>query len=420
MKTPEILAPAGNMEALQTACLYGADAVYLGVKGETNLRAGARNFAIDELGDALRLAHDHDVRVYLTLNTYPHDTQIALFPEIVLHARSLGIDAVIVSDIGVLSLVREVAPDMPVHLSTQANAVNTRAISAWATLGVSRVILARELSYEEIAHIRKNTGVELELFVHGSVCISISGRCLISNYLCSRDANQGACTQPCRWDYALVERTRPGEYMPVEEDDGFTFLYNSRDLCLLPVMDRVMRLGLDGLKIEGRNKTSLYIATVVSTYSQARDAYLNDPGKYRVHSEWMEEITKVSNRGYFTGFFMEKPGQDGIDYHFKGYTQSHHLAAKVLGTQDGRTVFEARNPLIEGMEMEWLSSSGARQVFPIKDAFSRGSRCTHIRPGEIFEMKTPFIPVPGELIRKPFSEGDKVVNAGKRQQVQGQ
>jgi len=409
MKMPEILAPAGNMEALQTACLYGADAVYLGVKGDTNLRAGARNFAIDELGEALSFAHDHGVRVYLTLNTYPHDTQMALIPEIILHARSLGIDAVIVSDIGVLSLVREVAPDMPVHLSTQANAVNTRAISAWATLGVSRVILARELSYEEIAHIRKGTGVELELFVHGSVCISISGRCLISNYLCGRDANQGACTQPCRWDYALMERTRPGEYMPVEEEGGLTFLYNSRDLCLLPVMDRVMSLNLDGLKIEGRNKTSLYIATVVSTYSQARDACLNDPENFSVRSEWMEEITKISNRGYFTGFFMGKPDQEGIDYNFRGYTQSHHLAAKVLGTKEGKTVFQARNPLVEGMELEWLSSEGAREVFPIKDAFCRDSLCTHIRPGDVFEMKTPFSPEAGELIRKPFSAGDKVV-----------
>ncbi|MBN2297638.1 MAG: U32 family peptidase [Deltaproteobacteria bacterium] len=392
-----------------SACLYGADAVYLGVKGDTNLRAGARNFTPDELEDAARFAHARGVKVYLTLNTYPHDTQMALLPEIILLARSSGIDAVIVSDIGVLSLVREIAPDMPVHLSTQANAVNTRAISAWAALGVSRVILARELSHEEMAHIRKSTCVELELFVHGSVCISISGRCLISNYLCSRDANQGACTQPCRWDYALVEKTRPDEYMPVEEEDGFTFLYNSRDLCLLPVMDRVMSLGIEGLKIEGRNKTSLYVATVVSAYRHARDAYLKDPENYHLKSEWMDEISKISNRGYFTGFFMGKPDQEGIDYNFKGYTQSHHLAAKVLGIQDEKTVFEARNPLIEGMELEWLSVSGARQVFSLKDAFSRGSMCTHIRPGEIFEMKTPFCPVPGELIRKPFSMGDKVV-----------
>ena len=409
MKIPEILAPAGNMEALQTACLYGADAVYLGIRGDTNLRAGARNFSLDDLKVAVAYAHARSVRVYLTLNTYPHDRQMDSFAGIICDARDLGVDAIIVSDIGVLSLVRDLAPDMPVHLSTQANTVNTRAISAWEALGVTRVILARELSHEEIAHIRANTSVELELFVHGSVCISISGRCLISNYLCSRDANQGACTQPCRWDYALVERTRHGEYMPLDEEDGYTFLYNSRDLCLLPVMDTVMGIGVEGLKIEGRNKTSLYIATVISVYRQARDAYLEDPGNYNIQSEWAEEIRKISNRGYFTGFFVGKPDNSGIDYDFKGYTQSHHLAAKVIGVQDGRTVFEARNPLIEGMELEWLSSSGSRQRFTLADAQVHGMPQSHIRPGEVLSMKTPFSPVPGELIRKPFSEGDKVV-----------
>jgi putative protease len=409
MKMPEILAPAGNMEALQTACLYGADAVYLGLKGETNLRAGARNFAYDELDDAVDYAHARDVRVYLTLNTYPHDEQMHLLAESIRCAHKAEVDAIIVSDIGVLSLVRELAPDMSVHLSTQANTVNTRAIQAWAALGITRVILARELSQAEIAHIRENTSVEIEIFVHGSVCISISGRCLISNYLTDRDANQGACTQPCRWDYALMERTRPEEYMPVDEDDGFTFLYNSRDLCLLPVFDTVMRLKVHGLKIEGRNKTSLYIATIVGAYSKARDAYLKDPHNFHVQPEWMDEIQKISNRGYFTGFFMGKPKQDSIDYNFKGYTQSHHLAAKVVGLKDGNTIMEARNPLIEGMELEWLSSDGSRKTFLFKDAGIQGVRQKRIRPNEIFEMKTPFAPITGELIRKPFSEGDKVV-----------
>jgi putative protease len=409
MKMPEILAPAGNMEALQTACLYGADAVYLGLKGETNLRAGARNFAFDELEDAVDYAQSRDIRVYLTLNTYPHDEQMHLLAESINCAHKAGVDAIIVSDMGVLSLVRELAPDMPVHLSTQANTVNTRAIQAWAALGITRVILARELSHVEIARIRENTSVELEIFVHGSVCISISGRCLISNYLNDRDANQGACTQPCRWDYALMERTRSEDYMPVNENDGFTFLYNSRDLCLLPVMDRVMRLGVHGLKIEGRNKTSLYIATVVGVYKHAREAYLKDPKNFHIKPEWINEIQKISNRGYFTGFFMDKPGQDSIDYNFKGYAQTHHLAAKVVGLREGNTVMEARNPLIEGMELEWLSSEGSRKTFLFKDAGIQGVHKKRIRPNEIFEMKTPFTPIIGELIRKPFSEGDKVV-----------
>jgi len=412
MKKPEILAPAGNMEALKTACLYGADALYLGLKTGSNLRAGAVNFTRDELGTAVGLAHESNVKVYLTLNTYPHDDMFDIVAQDIQIANEVGIDAIIVSDIGVLSLVREIAPGMPVHLSTQANTVNTRAINSWASLGVERVILARELSYQELDFMRNNTAVELEMFIHGSVCISISGRCQISNYLSGRDANQGSCSHPCRWEYTLVERTRQGQYMPVIEDDGYTFLYNSKDLCLLPVMSSVMGLGLNGLKIEGRNKTSIYVATTVSVYRQARDAYLNDPDTFTVRPQWIEEVQKISNRGYFTGFFAGKTDKDGLDYDFKGYKKTHHLAAKVIRAGEGKTIFEARNPLVEGMEMELLSLGGDNVGFVIDDAHINGKKATHIRPGDCFEMKTPFEPVPGELVRKPFKEGYKVVFDG--------
>ena len=275
--------------------------------------------------------------------------------------------------------------------------------------GVSRVILARELSCGEIETIRRNTRCELEVFIHGSVCISLSGRCLISDYLAHRGANQGQCTQPCRWDYAMVERTRAGQYMPVGEEDGFTFLYNSKDLCLLPVFEKVMALGLDGLKIEGRNKASLYVATVVAVYRQARDEYLKEPEHFQVRPEWIDEIAKVSNRQYFTGFFTGKPGHDGINYDFKGYEQSHHLAARVVEVKDGHVTMEARNPLIEGMVLEWLSSTGQRQSFVLRGAFSEDGAQTHIKPNQLFSLKTSFVPKPGELIRKPFSEGDRVM-----------
>ena len=411
MKTPEILAPAGSMETLQTACLYGADAVYLGVRGGTNLREGARNFSREDLPQAVSLAHDKRVKVYLTLNTYPHDDQVDEIASLIRFAAyDAGVDAVIVSDLGVLSLVRELAPDLPIHLSTQANTVNTSAVNAWAALGISRVILARELSMEELALIRKGSAIELEIFVHGSVCISISGRCLISDYLCGRDPNRGQCAQPCRWDYALLERTRDGQFMPVMEEDGFTFLYNSKDLCLLPVFDHVMSLGLDGLKIEGRNKAPLYVATAVSVYRQARDEYLRDPGGFRIRPEWIEEINRISNREYFTGFFTGKAGPEGVSYKFEGYTQTHHLAAKIMGIKDSMTIMEARNPLIEGMELEWLSSGGMRQIFVLQGATSDGMPASHIRPNQIFHMKTPFKPLPGELIRKAYSEGDKVLS----------
>lgn len=409
MKIPEILAPAGSMEHLETACLYGAEAVYMGVQGESNLRAGARNFSLDELGCAVAFAHARGVRVYLTLNTYPHDAQLEGFPDIILQAREAGVDAVIVSDLGVLSLVRELAPGMPVHLSTQANTVNSRSVRAWESLGVSRVILARELSACEIARIRDNTGAELEIFVHGSVCISLSGRCLVSSYLNHRDANQGQCTQPCRWDYALVERTRPGQYLPVIEEDGHTFLYNSKDLCLLPVFASVMALGLDGLKIEGRNRTALYVATVVQAYRRARDAWVKNPAAFSVDQASMDEVMKTSNREYFTGFFENTPDETGVKYDFRGYIHTHHLAARVIAREGGVTVFEARNPLVEGMELEWLSKDGRREFFTLSGAVVEGGVERAVKPNEIFRMETPFAPLPGELVRKPLSEGDKIL-----------
>ena len=409
MQTPEILAPAGNWEALQTACLYGADALYLGLTGTTSLRAKADNFTPDELKDAVAHAHGYGTRVYLALNSYPHEEEITRMPEIIEHASQSGVDAVIISDIGVLSLVRKLAADMPVHLSTQANAVNAMAVNAWVELGVSRVILARELTEAEIAHIRKNTTVALEIFVHGSICISVSGRCLISNYLAARDANRGLCAQPCRWDYALVERSQQGQYLPVFEEDGCTFLFNSKDLCLLPVWERVMRLGLNGLKIEGRNRTSLYVATTTAVYRQARDAWLKDPEHFTMKPAWREEIRKISNREYFTGFFTGRPDHTGINYDFKGYEHSHHLAAKVLGFREGLAILEARNPLIEGMELEWLSSSSSSQTFILKGALLDGQPVQYIKPNQVFELDLPFQPKAGELIRKPYSEGDKVV-----------
>lgn len=398
------------METLETACLYGADAVYLGLRGGSNLRAFARNFCTEELARGVAFAHERGVRVYLALNTYPHDSGYGELPGLIHAAQQAGTDAIIVSDIGVLAVVKRLAPSLPIHLSTQANAVSSHAVNAWADLGVSRVILARELSCEEIGEIRRNTSCELEIFIHGSVCMSISGRCLISDYLAHRGANQGQCTQPCRWDYALMERTRTGQYMPVDEEDGFTFLYNSKDLCLLPVFDRVMALGLDGLKIEGRNKASLYVATVVSVYRQARDDYLKGPGRFDVRPEWIEEIGKVSNRQYFTGFFEGKPDNDGVNYTFKRYDQSHHLAARVVEVKDGRVTLEARNPLIEGMVLEWLPSRGHGQTFVLTGAVSQDAPVTRIKPNQVFSLKLPFVPGPGELMRKTFSEGDKVTS----------
>ena len=408
MRKPEILAPAGNMESLETACLYGADAVYLGVRGPFNLRARAKNFTLEELEMAVGFAHSKGVKIYLTLNTFPRERQLQEIEHIISGARDIGVDAFIISDLGIFMLARRLAPRIPIHISTQSNTVNSASANAWAELGAQRIILARELNHKEIAEIRAKTNTELEIFVHGSICISISGRCLISNYLAERDANQGFCAQPCRWEYALVEKSKPKEYMPVLEKDGFTYLYNSKDLCLLPVMDRVMRLSIDGLKIEGRSKTALYVATTVSTYKKARDAWLEDPGAFKVDKSWMEELLKISNRDYFTGFFEREPSIDGVAYDLNGYIQEYHLAAKVLGTEGGIAIFEARNPLVEGMEMEWLPSDSGYRSFILKDPMVDGEKARYIKPNQVFTMKTPFRPKRGELVRKPYSEGDRM------------
>ena len=359
-------------------------------------------------------AHDRSVRVYLTLNIYPHDNDMGLVKGCIETAQKAGVDAIIVSDIGVASLVKDIWPQAILHLSTQANTVNVPAIKAWTGLGIKRVILARELCAGEIGYIRKNVSTELEVFIHGSVCISISGRCLISNYLNARDANRGECTQPCRWDYALLEKTRPSQYMPVIEEDGFTYLYNSKDICLLPVFADVMRQGLDGLKIEGRNRTPLYVATVTSVYRQARDAFLVDPEGFTVKPGWLEEIKKTSNREYFTGFFTGTPGPESLKYDFKGYEHSHHLAARVISANGDRVMLEARNPLIEGMELELMSVTGERMMFTLNGATQNGKSVSKIRPNSLFEINLPFKPLAGELVRKPYSEGDKVIERRKK------
>ncbi len=409
MKIPEILAPAGNRETLETACIYGADAVYLGATGGTNLRAGAKNFGPHELCQAVNFAHARGVKVYLTLNIFAHDRDMAAVAESVRLARRAGVDAVIVSDLGVMLLVRELAPELEIHISTQANTVNSRSVKAWEDLGAKRVILARELSAAEISEIRRSTTAELEIFVHGSVCISISGRCLISYYLNERDANLGACTQPCRWGYSLQEETRPQERFPIVEDAEHTYLYNSKDICLLPVIDQVLNLGIDGLKVEGRNKTALYVATVISAYRRAVDAWKADPENFEIDPQWLAEIAMVSNRGFFTGFFEHAPDEKSIRYELRNYDQTHHLAAKVLERRGQRWLLEARNPLIEGMELEWLGHAGQRAAFILQGALADGAPVSRLRPNQLFELELPCTPCPGELLRKPFSSGDKVV-----------
>lgn len=310
MQKPELLSPAGNLEKLKLAILYGADAVYCGGHNY-GLREGADNFTLEELVEGTEFAHQHGGRIYITVNMIPHNDDLVGLDEYLHQLEEIGVDALIVSDPGVISILKQEGIQLPIHLSTQANAVNWASVLFWAEQGVERVILARELSKDEIIEIRKKTDISLEMFIHGSMCISYSGRCLLSNYMANRDANRGRCAHSCRWKYYLVEEKRPGEYYPVFEDEQGTYIMNSRDLCLIEHIPEVVETGVDSLKIEGRMKSLHYVATVTAVYRQAIDSYFKDPISYQFKPEWLEELKKVSHRDYTTGFFFSPPGPGG-------------------------------------------------------------------------------------------------------------
>ena len=357
-KRPELLAPAGTMEKLQMALAYGADAAYLGGV-QFGLRAFGGNFANEEIRAAVQLAHGAGKKVYVTVNVFPHNDDLVSLPDYLRFLAEVGADAVLVADLGVFMLVREAAPTLPVHISTQANNVNWRTVRAWQELGAERVVLARELSREEIREIRRHTSVELELFVHGAMCISYSGRCLLSNYFTGRDANRGACAQSCRWKYALVEMSRPGEYYPIAEDERGTYIMNSKDLCLLPHLDEVVGCGIDSLKIEGRMKSVHYVASVVKAYRMALDACLSG-NPYEVREEWRAELEKVSHRAYTTGFFFGKTtGADQI-YGSSSYEQTSDFVGLVRAYDPVTQIatVEQRNNMKLGQEIEVFQPVG--------------------------------------------------------------
>ena len=358
-KKPELLAPAGNMEKLKMAFLYGADAVYLG--GEAyGLRAQGGNFSREELAEAARFAHERGKRIYVTVNVYPHNEEFSALPGYLRYLQSIGADAILVSDLGVFSAAREAVPDLPVHISTQANTVNYAAAEAWARLGAERVVLARELSVDEIREIRARCGVELEMFVHGAMCVSYSGRCLMSNYFTGRDANRGDCAQACRWKYALMEETRPGQYFPVEEDGRGTYIFNSKDLCLLPYLAEVVESGVDSLKIEGRMKSVHYVASVTKAYRMALDAYFDAPERFKVNPEWLEELDKVSHRAYTDGFFHGGAQASAQIYGSSSYTQTSDFVGLVLdyNAASGFALVEQRNHMRVGEEIEIFQPKG--------------------------------------------------------------
>lgn len=365
MKKPELLAPAGNMEKLKMALLYGADAVYLGGKA-FGLRAFGGNFTNEELQEAVDFAHKLGKKIYVTVNIFPHNSDIAKLPAYLTFLNEIKVDAILVADFGVFTLAKEYAPDVELHISTQANNTNWAAVNAWAELGASRVVLAREMSLEEIKEIREKCSVELEMFIHGAMCISYSGRCLMSNYLTGRDANRGSCAQPCRWNYALVEEKRPGQYFPVLEDERGTYIFNSKDMCLLPYLPDVIASGVDSLKIEGRMKSVHYAASVVKAYREAVDSYFAAPEQFEVKKEWVEELDKVSHRAYTTGFYYGRPTEKDQIYGTSSYTQTSDFVGLVLDYDEktGFATVEQRNNMKVGQEIEIFQPhlAGYRQI----------------------------------------------------------
>ena len=363
---PELLAPAGNMEKLRMALLYGADAVYLGGK-MFGLRAFANNFSIEEMKEAVAFAHSLHKKVYVTVNIFAHNEDLTALPEYLRSLQDTGADALLISDLGVWSVARETMPAMPLHVSTQANTTNWAAVKTWENLGASRVVLARELSFAEMKEIRSKTEVELEAFVHGAMCISYSGRCWLSSYLTARDGNRGACAQVCRWEFSLTEASRPGQRFDVAGDERGTYIMNSKALCLLPYLPRLMEAGICSFKIEGRMKSAHYAASVVSVYRRAIDACWADPEQYTVQPEWLEELEKVSHRPYTAGFALGKPDAAAQQYETSAYLQTHEFTGLVRNWHNGRLTVEQRNNMKVGETLEVFCPDGSLQTLTLQE-----------------------------------------------------
>lgn len=355
----EVLSPAGDMERLEAALDYGADAVYLGGKS-FGMRAGPANFDNNELKIAVEKAHNRGVLVYLTCNTLPHNDEIPYFENFIKNAVDANVDAVIVNDIGLLSLVKKYAPQMEVHISTQAGIVNYVTANEFYNMGAKRVVLARELSIDEIAEIRAKTPKELDIecFVHGAMCVSFSGRCLLSSYLVNRDANRGECAQPCRWGYHLMEEKRDGQYFPVFEDEKGTYILNAKDMCMIEHLDKLAEAGIKSLKIEGRAKSAYYVSVVTNAYRMAVDYLRKNPNNYDKLPKWIkDEVYKVSHRAYCTGFFFGHPNEqtDTQYYENSGYIREYDVVAIIEECRDGKIYATQRNKFNRGDELEILS-----------------------------------------------------------------
>lgn len=423
---PELLSPAGNFEKLKAALLYGADAVYCA--GQMfGMRSAADNFTNDELREAVAYTHARGKKLYLTVNTMPRTAEYPLLRKFLHEIRDYGIDAVIVADMGVLATVKEIMPDMEIHVSTQASIISPAAACAWAALGAKRLVLARELSFSEIAAIRVAlpAEVELEAFVHGSMCVSYSGRCLLANALNGRDGNRGTCSQPCRWNYVLVEEKRPEMPIPIEQNEYGTFIMSSKDMCTIECIPQLMQSGIDSFKIEGRMKSAYYTAVVTNVYRMAMDAYTADPEGYRYDPAWLEELESVSHRTYGTGFYLDDPmnnpqllGECGYlreKAYFATATEYNQEEASALqaagvALQNGQGSlyrFVQRNKVGVGEGAEVISPGKIGRGFDVCELYAQDgtaiSSAPH--PSMIFWCRVPFEIREGDIMRAGSSKG---------------
>ncbi len=410
MKRIELLAPAGSLEKLKFAVLYGADAVYIGGE-EFSLRCAAENFSKEDIAQGVEFAHKKGVKVYIALNIIPHNSDLEQIVEAAKNAHSLGVDAAIVADVGTILALREAVPGLDIHVSTQANIVNTRTASAFYHMGAARVVLARELSLEEIKEIRAKTpvGLELEMFIHGAMCISYSGRCLLSNYMTGRDSNQGACAQPCRWNYNLVEEKRPGEYYPVYEDEHGTYIFNSKDLCLIEHIPEIIEGGISSMKIEGRVKTEYYVASVVKVYREAIDEYYRDGDRYEFKKEWLDELKKVSHRNYCSGFFEHKTDEESQVYETSSYVRNYDIIGivKSYDEESGIAVIEQKNRFFKGDEIEIIQPMvPGFMSMTVEEMTDENGRDINVAPNAkmIVKMKIGKKVIPNSMLRKAREE----------------
>lgn len=384
IKKPEVLAPVGDYERLVSAVTFGADAVYLAGK-EFGMRASQTNFDNETLMKAVEYAHSHGVRVYLTINTLPRNDEIAKLPEYLKFIESIGIDAVIASDIGVLSLVKQHIPNMEIHISTQAGIVNYQTCLAFYEMGARRVVLAREVPLAEIAEIRDKipNDLDIEVFVHGAMCMSFSGRCLISNYLTGRDANRGECAQPCRWGYHLVEEKRPNDFYPIFEDEKGTYILNAKDLCMIEYVDQLVKAGVTSLKIEGRAKSSYYVSVITNAYRIAVDDFMKDTENFKLQDWLLEEVHKVSHRQYCTGFYFDTPTQY---YENGGYMRDYDIVAVVDSSKDGYLYCTQKNKFLAGDEVEVLEPKKKPYSFTVTEMQDAKGNIIESAPHALMEV----------------------------------